>query len=271
MPELPEVETIRRQLLPYLPLTVTKMHLSKKVSSILRTDLFRPIGKTLVDIERKGKLLNFVFHDGHHLISGLGMSGSWRVGNAKILVKHTHIQLAGENRNGPLFLAYVDPRRFGKCHFVNEAGAAQLLDRLGVDISTPAFTAAYVKESCERYPLREIKPFLLDQKFFAGVGNYLACEILAHARISPTRLAGSLTSKERRRMVAVAELVLSASLAKRGLTFSHGYTDAEGNKGNALDNLVVFHQKICGLCEKETVQKITQSGRGTYLCPKCQK
>lgn len=271
MPELPEVETIRRQLMPHLPAKVLKMSVSKVASSIIKTEMFSPVGRTLVDIKRVGKVMDFVFDDGHHLISGLGMSGAWRYSKTPINEPHTHIHFTCQNKQGTIYIAYVDPRRFGKSHFLDEEEAAKKLSALGVDIGSEDFTAGYVHDLCQRFPNKEIKPFLLEQRYFAGIGNYIACEICAHARILPTRKAGSLSKKECEGIVRGAQLVLSGSLKKRGLTFAGGYTDATGQKGEALDNLVVFHQKICGLCEKTEVVKIELKGRGTFYCPKCQK
>ncbi len=270
MPELPEVETIRRQLLPELPLQITACRYSDKISGILKTRMFSPRNKTIQQISRKGKLLDFILSDGTHIISGLGMSGGWRISSTFIREKHTHIQFTCRNPGGRIYLAYVDPRRFGKCHFIDEAGASDILNRLGADVSSPAFTSAYVAAVCQKHSTREIKPLLLDQSCFAGVGNYIACEVLAHARIHPTRFAGSLNSHEHRKMVSAMKLVLLGSLRKRGLTFSGGYSDAYGNDGNALNNLVVFHQRVCGLCEQTEVVRMTIQGRGTYFCPRCQ-
>ncbi len=215
--------------------------------------------------------MDFIFDDGNHIISGLGMSGAWRYSKKPITEKHTHIQFECQNSEGVIYFAYVDPRRFGKSHFLDAEGAKKKIDALGVDIGSNQFTPEYVMDLCKRFPKKEIKPFMLEQKYFAGIGNYIASEICAHARILPTRFAGTLTKKECKGIVDGAKLVLSGSLKKRGLTFSGGYTDATGEKGDALSNLVVFHQSICGLCEKTRVIKIEMKGRGTYYCPKCQK
>ncbi|MBN2341312.1 MAG: Fpg/Nei family DNA glycosylase [Deltaproteobacteria bacterium] len=271
MPELPEVETIRRQLLPHLPAVIKQTRFSKVVGSIVKTKMFSPTGKTIVKIARKGKQLDFIFDDDTHMLSGLGMSGGWRVSEQPITEKHTHIHFACENASGAVYFAYVDPRRFGMCHFVDSDVASVMLRKLGVDVSSREFTTAYLKKMCTKYPNREIKPFLLDQTSFAGVGNYIACEVLAHARILPTRTAGSITTSDHQQIVLAMKKVLSGSLKKRGLTFSGGYTDATGSRGAALDNLVVFHQQICGLCEKTEVTKITLKGRTTYFCAHCQK
>ena len=256
--------------MPHLPAKIIKTHYSKVAQSILKTRMFSPTGKTIQTIFRKGKLLDFVFADNTHMISGLGMSGGWRFATSPITEKHTHIQFSCENRLGRIYFAYVDPRRFGNCHFVDAAAAEQILNRLGSDISSPDFTPAHVGRLCKKYPNREIKPFLLDQSHFAGIGNYIACEVLAHGHIHPGRLAGSLSGAEHRRLVHAVRLVLSGSLKKNGLTFSGGYTDATGKKGEALSSLVVFHQNTCGLCKKTAVEKIVLKGRTTYFCPNCQ-
>lgn len=271
MPELPEVETIRRQLIAHLPVNIQKVRYSTFISSILKTNMFCPKGKTLRDIHRKGKVLDFIFQDENHMLCGLGMSGGWRVDTAPITDKHTHIQWEGKNATGKIYFGYVDPRRFGTCHLLDAPSAKQRLSLLGVDIGTRAFTADYVKKVCQRSSNREIKPFLLDQKFFAGVGNYLACEICAHARIHPTRKAGTLTTQEHQQIVAATKRILRKSLKNRGLSFSGGYADTTGTKGDALNQLVVFHQSQCGLCEQTPVEKIVLKGRGTYYCPHCQK
>jgi formamidopyrimidine-DNA glycosylase len=270
MPELPEVETIRKQLISYLPVKITRITYSSHVNSILKTRMFSPLNKTIADIERKGKLLNFVFSDNTHMLSGLGMSGGWRISPSMVREKHTHMQFTCHGQRGRIYLAYVDPRRFGNCHFADQATAASILARLGTDVGSPSFTASYVTTICRAHPGREIKPLLLDQSCFAGVGNYIACEVLAHARIHPTKLAGTLTPQHHRQIVAAMKLVLSGSLKTNGLTFSGGYIDANGNSGNALNTLVVFHQKTCGLCHRSDVVKITLKGRGTYFCPRCQ-
>ncbi|MBN2715410.1 MAG: Fpg/Nei family DNA glycosylase [Deltaproteobacteria bacterium] len=270
MPELPEVETIRRQLLPHLPAIIKKRKYSNVAQSVLKTEMFSPVGKTIKTISRKGKLLDFVFDDGSHMLSGLGMSGGWRVSQKPVTEKHTHIQFTCDNSEGRVYFAYVDPRRFGKCHLVDAPTAQQMLARLGVDISSKLFTAAYVARICQKYPHREIKPFLLDQAYFAGVGNYIACEVLAHSGIHPARPAGSLSNDEHHRLVTAVRLVLSGSLKQNGLTFSGGYTDATGQKGQALNTLVVFHQKRCGLCNQTPVEKFSLKGRTTFYCPLCQ-
>ena len=270
MPELPEVETIRQQLLPYLPLQVQKVQQSRHIKSILKFKEFEPQGKKIIAIERIGKVLNFHFEEGWHLLSQLGMSGGWRISKEPIAEKHNHFQLECMSRGQRYYLAYVDPRRFGNIYLFNRENAQKKLSSQGVDISTSAFTAEYVYSVFKRFPNKQIKPLLLEQKYFAGVGNYIACEICARAGIRPTRRVSKITPIECQEIITATVQVLEGSLRRNGMTFHGGYVDASGSKGEGVQNLVVFYQKICGLCKKTAVKKITLAGRGTYYCPKCQ-
>jgi formamidopyrimidine-DNA glycosylase len=102
------------------------------------------------------------------------------------------------------------------------------------------------------------------------VGNYLACEICAHAGIHPLRLCKDLNENDFKKILSGIKLSLSKSLKNGGATFHGGYQDAHGDKGEGLKTLVVFYQKVCGLCKKMKVEKIYLDGRGTYFCPVCQ-
>lgn len=269
MPELPEVETIRRQLVEELPFKIKKVEYSPVVKSILKEESkdFNPKGCEVNWISRKGKLLIFELEDGKYILSHFGMSGGWRISDKKIVEKHTHVQFTGVKK----FLAYVDPRRFGNMYFYKEKKAKAYIDRLGVDISSPEFTTEYIYEILKRFPNKQLKPFLLDQAYFSGSGNYIACEICARAGIRPTRRCGKVTLKEAQKIKDATDSVINNSIENQGQTFSGGYADATGDKGQGVMNLVVFYQKQCGLCNKSKVKKIVLAQRGTYYCPKCQK
>lgn len=199
------------------------------------------------------------------------MSGGWRISTEKILEKHTHLQFKCKNENGFIYLAYVDPRRFGRMHFVTPLGAQNLFSKLGPDPTSSDFNAKYILTILKKYPQRQIKPYLLDQKYFAGIGNYMSSEICVRAGIRPTRRAGKITRKETEKLKEAVDTVVSDSISNNGLTFSGGYVDANGEKGEGVKNLIVFHQKICGFCKKPSVKKIILAQRGTYYCPTCQK
>ena len=273
MPELPEVETIRIQTDKILPLKIKSEEMSDVIHSLLKDQDrdFSPIGKTIVATKRKGKLLGFRFNDETYLLSHLGMSGSWRISKEKITEKHTHLQLMGEHIGEKIYLAFVDPRRFGNLYFYSLERAQKKFESLGVDIASEELTADYIYRVFKRYPERKLKVFLLDQKFFSGVGNYIASEICARAGIRPTRRCGKITKKEIKKIKMATKKVLNNSLKGKGTTFSGGYKDTTGNDGGGLKGLMVFYQKTCQICGKTPVKKIVLAQRGTYYCPKCQR
>ena len=272
MPELPEVETIRAQIQKILPFKIKSLTTSNVANSIIKNKEFSPLNKTISSIHRKGKLLHFHLDQKHIILSSLGMSGSWRISKKPINEKHTHLQLKGVSlKKEPIFLGYIDPRRFGKMHFLNKEKAALYLNKLGTDVSSPQFCPEEIYLFCRQFPQRQIKTFLLEQKYLCGIGNYIASEICALAGIRPTRRLKSLSKKNCHDLYLSTQKVLSGQIANQGLTFSGGYQDAFGNPGQGLDNLVVFHQKVCGICLKTPVKKIVMAQRGTFYCPLCQK
>ncbi len=271
MPELPEVETIKNQVKDILPLKIESVEYSPFSRSIIKGQDFDPLGKTIKDVCRQGKVLRFLFSNQLRMISGLGMSGSWRISEKKIEVKHTHILFKGKKGKKTFYLGYVDPRRFGNIHFLTANNEEQWLKRLGPDVSSDNFNEEYLWSLRQQKPTKVLKPFLLDQQFFAGIGNYMASEICARAHVRPTRKMGKLTRKECQLLVEATRSVLEDSIKNNGTTFSGGYADAFGEKGEGVKNLVVFYQKNCGICQKTEVKKIILGNRGTYYCPHCQK
>lgn len=267
MPELPEVKTIQDQLNTIMPFMIKGVELSSVAASIVHTPMERLEGRQIVAVSRKGKLLDFILDDGRHLLSHLGMSGGWLISEQRVTKKHTHVQFEGAAG----FLAYVDPRRFGHMYLYDAARAQQKLAELGHDLLAPEFTAAYFKAALARYPERCIKVTLLDQKLFAGTGNYIANEICAHAGVRPQRTVRSLKPKEFTRLYQAVATVLDSTINRGGVAFGGGYQDTKGEKGSGVQSLVVFYQEQCQLCKKTPVVKITLAQRGTYYCPSCQR
>lgn len=267
MPELPEVETIKSQLSAYLPLKIDLVSSTPELKqNILHTDLDLK-GKTLTAIKRKGKMLDFIFDDGSHLLSHLGMTGTWLIGETIKAGKHTHLTLKGKNYT----LAYDDPRRFGHMYYYSPEEAEKKLAELGMDLTDPDFTLEYLTSAIKRYPERALKVTLLDQKLFAGSGNYIANEICARAGIRPTRKCKNVTGVEFPKILQAIKDVLEPAISSGGTTFQGGYRDSTGERGEGVQHLVVFYQKICQMCKTTPVKKIILAQRGTYYCPKCQK
>ena len=267
MPELPEVETIKNQLKEILPFRIKEITSSKHLPQLLKLEEFSLKNLTIRDISRYGKVLIFHLGEHHFLLSHLGMSGSWRISTNAIYEKHKHLELINEKN----YLTYVDPRRFGFLYIVGLKKKDEILSKLGMDVSTAGFTHNYLYNVLLEHPHRKIKPLLLEQSLFAGIGNYMANEICAHAGIRPMRLCHKIGKTESIKLYKAIIKVTQLSIKSRGVTFHGGYKDTHGEQGKGVLNLVVFHQPICMLCKKTKVKIILLNQRGTYYCPTCQK
>jgi len=266
MPELPEVKTIQTQLKKILPFKILKTSKSAVIKSILHTKIPNLKDTKIDKITRHGKCLIFHFSNSTFLLSHLGMTGSWRISHKRLKEKHVHFCFLSDNT----FLSYVDPRRFGHMYFFNHEELKVYLTRLGPDLLSKEMSAEFIWEKIQKYPNRELKPFLLEQKFFAGSGNYIANEVCARAKIHPQRLNSTLNRKDATKIKKGFDTILNDSIKNNGVTFQGGYSDAFGEKGKGVQNLVVFHQKTCGMCKKAEIKKINLKGRGTFYCPQCQ-
>jgi len=271
MPELPEVETIKNQLSPFLPFKIDESHFSKLTTRMVKKKDFDLTGKTITKIRRHGKWLIFELAPDGYVLSHLGMSGRWQTSHESLQDKHGHIELIDHSKKKNGFLTYVDPRRFGHFYALSNEHFYEKEKTLGPDVSSPDFDENVIAETFFKSPNKTLKPFLLDQKAFPGVGNYMASEICARAGILPTRLSGNITAEEIHKIKTAIDIVVSGAVKTSGTTFSGGYRDANGEKGLGVQHLVVFHQKICQMCKKTLVSKISLGGRATFYCSHCQK
>lgn len=212
-------------------------------------------------------MLDFIFNDGSHMLSHLGMTGTWLIGESIKSGKHTHLTLIGDK----FTLAYDDPRRFGHLYYYSAEEAKSKLEALGMDLADSALDLRYLTFAIKCFPERALKVTLLDQKLFAGSGNYIANEICARAGIRPTRKCSKVKSEEFPKILKAIHDVLAPAIASGGTTFQGGYRDSSGDRGQGVQHLVVFYQKICQMCKVTPVKKIVLAQRGTYYCPKCQK
>jgi formamidopyrimidine-DNA glycosylase len=266
MPELPEVETIRRQIEPYLPITITKVSKGKHYKKILRSKDFKLEHLTIKQINRHGKYI--LIDLGQTLmIVHLGMSGRLQLHQSPLLEKHIHYTLHSEKIN----ISYVDPRRFGFLKFISKKDFHYSLLNTGPDIKSDEFTLDYLECALKKYPNRKLKVTLLDQKLFAGIGNYLASEICARSFITPTRLCSKIKKNEFEMIFKAIHTTLDESIKTAGTTFSGGYKDAYGDEGKGVENLVVFHQEFCQMCKKTKTKSLILAGRNTFYCPHCQR
>jgi formamidopyrimidine-DNA glycosylase len=272
VPELPEVETIRRQLAPHLEGRTledveildsrwTRPDAPGAVQSGLR-------GRVVEEVGRAGKYLVWRLSGEHFLLMHLRMTGALLFDPSSD-PPHTRVRfsLGGGHR-----LVYNDPRRFGTGHLVAGATArdAYLGCRLGVEPLTPEFTAEYLRAQA-RGRVAPVKSFVLDQRRIAGVGNIYADEALFRARIHPLRPAGSLTAAQFEALREAIEHALLAGIDAKGATIDD-FRHVDGAQGSFQD-LFCVHQREgrpCPACGT-AIRKLVVGGRGTYVCEQCQR
>jgi formamidopyrimidine-DNA glycosylase len=271
MPELPEVETIRRQLAPHLEgRTIVD-------AQILDPRWTRPDPPAAVAIELRGALVERIGRAGKYLIWSLSgerfllqhlrMTGTLLY-DPGVAPPHTHVMLELDDGHR---LVYVDPRRFGTGHLVHGEAARDeyLTSRIGIEPLTPEFTAARVRELA-RGRTAPVKAFVLDQRRIAGVGNIYADEALFRAGIHPLRPAGRLTSADWERVREGIEEALSDGIEAKGASIDD-FRHLDGARGSFQD-LFLVHRRAGEPCPRcgHTIRKIVVRGRGTYVCERCQ-
>ncbi len=291
MPELPEVETVRRGLEPAM-----------QDARILRAEARRPDlrfplpsnfaarlqGRRIEALSRRAKYLLADLDDGNVLVMHLGMSGSFRVRlgdnetvpgefhhERSALAAHDHVVFHLEGGAGRVSITYNDPRRFGFMDLVPRAGIEESrhfsgmgMEPLGNALDGPALARLFEGKAAP------LKAALLDQKLVAGLGNIYVCEALWQAGLSPRRSAGSVGSDKRADALSVAiRDVLMRAIEAGGSTL-RDHRLADGSLGYFQHSFNVYGREGqecrrpgCG----GTIHRIVQSGRSTFLCPKCQR
>lgn len=270
MPELPEAETIARQLRGRLPGRRLKA-LRVRRPSVVRGEgepLRHLVGQTVCGVRRIGKAVLVEFAEGGCLLFRLGMTGALVVDGAGPLRPHCHLVLQFEP---PLRVQFVDARRFGGVYGHTATSLAQAAEvrNLGVDPLSSAFTASWLGERLAG-SRRPLKSFLMDQRVVAGIGNIYASEILFRAGLHPLRLANSLSSAEATRLRRETVRVLRAAISHGGTTVAD-YQDAEGRRGRFALRLLVYGREgePCARCGRP-IRRLVISNRSTFLCPGCQ-
>lgn len=266
MPELPEVETIKRDL--------TKTILGKKITGVCVNDprvIREPSpevfkrglkGLTIKGILRRGKLLILELSDGRALTVHLKMTGQL-VYPGKSRNSRVVFHLSGEKN-----LDFNDQRLFGELRLTSDWQKLKFVQGLGpepFDLSLADFKAMLSGKKIK------IKPLLMDQGFISGIGNLYAAEILFRAKIDPQRSGQSLTGKEKELLYRQIKEVL-ASAIKHGGSSVDDYVRPSGRRGDyaRLHQVYGREGKPCVVCGRP-VKRIAQGGRGTYFCPKCQR
>ena len=288
MPELPEVETVRRGLEPVL--------VGNRFAAIeqRRADLRFPLpqrfaerleGRTVEALDRRAKYLLARLDDGEVLVMHLGMTGRFTIDHAngaaikpqRRIPKHEHIVF---HLADGTFIRYSDVRRFGLMDLIRAEALEDhaLFKGLGVEPLSDDFTPEWFGSRLAG-KATPIKAALIDQRLIAGLGNIYACEALYAARISPLRLAGTLatkTGKPTEKTGALVEAirgVLARAIRAGGSTL-RDYAGADGRLGRFQHRFKVYRRegKPCRTKDcRGIVRRMVQGGRSTFFCPICQR
>ncbi len=271
MPELPEVETIRRQLAPHLEgRTLTAVEINDyrwtqpAPPELIAAEL---TGSRVLRLGRRGKYMIWELDNDRHLLVHLRMTGALLVDPDP---QPLHTRARFELDDGHL-LTYVDPRRFGTGHLMLSTAArdAYLDARLGAEPLTPEFTAGYLRQQAKGRTA-PVKSFILDQRRIAGVGNIYADEALYRAGIHPLRPAGSLTRAQWTALKDAIEAALAAGIDAKGASIDD-FRHVDGARGSFQDRFLIHTRagEPCITCGRE-IRKLVVGGRGTYVCEHCQ-
>lgn len=282
MPELPEVETVRRGIEAKVvgrKIISVEVGRERSVRRVGREAVIHGLtGVTITSARRRGKYLLCDLDSGEEMMIHLRMSG--RVLVESVGTKrpaHTHVVLSLSARDGVSDeMWFVDPRTFGEVVVFDPAHTAHVLPeliRLGVDPICEHFDSTVLAHRLQG-KRGAIKPLLLSQHVVAGIGNIYADEILHRAGLRWNRTADSLTTSQIRRLARYISEVLTDAIAAGGSTLDDSqYVDIEGKTGSFQAEHRVYGRvgKRCVTCGKADIVRVVAAGRSTAYCPRCQK
>jgi formamidopyrimidine-DNA glycosylase len=265
MPELPEVEGVRRELQPYLERARIVRVLTNRPDlrrAFPRDFVERLEGHTVRRLDRRGKYLLAELSSGEILVMHLGMSGSFRIERERRDdTKHDHVVF---QLSSGVVITFNDPRRFGSMDLISgdERGTRSGVHGLGPEPLSPGFDAAALARAC-RGKKTSLKAALLDQRIVAGLGNIYVCEALHRAHLSPRRKASTIATKTGAPRDAAVHLTAAIKKVLRDAIADHA-----GSRFRVYDR----ESERCPTPRcRGRVRRMTQSGRSTFWCPVCQK
>ena len=274
MPELPEVETVRRRLAPVLEgaeivrAQIDDPRLTRPVEPRIVSESL--VGETIAAVERRGKYLLWRLASGRTLVIHLRMTGSFRHGGPGALPDDAHRRATLTLDTGAE-VAYRDVRRFGTWELLeHDHLRPYFAARLGPEPLAASFSAARLGALAEGRRV-SVKGFLLDQRRLAGIGNIYADEALWRARIHPLRPAGELDPEELARLHRAVRGALRRGVELQGSTL-RDYVTPDGDGGGMQHEFHVYGRGVepCDRCGT-SIERIVVAGRGTWFCPRCQQ
>lgn len=281
MPELPEVETVRRGLQPHLegqriaraearrpdlrwplPVDLVQVLTGARVTALRRRSKY-----LLADLDRGGTVLMHLGMSGRMLVEGAGLAGFHR--DPSVLARHDHVVLVTESGTT---ITFNDARRFGMVDLIRDGTAHPLLDHLGPEPFDPGFNAAYLaaRFAGRRAP---VKQAMLDQRIVAGLGNIYVSEALHRAHIDPRRAAGRIGAARLEALAGHIREVLADAIAAGGSSL-RDHRQASGELGYFQHSFRVYDREgapcpapgCAGI-----IRRVVQSGRSSFYCPDCQR
>jgi formamidopyrimidine-DNA glycosylase len=268
VPELPEVETVRRTIEPHVvgrrvvAVEVRERRLRRPIPDDFAATL---TGRTVRAVTRRAKYLLLDVGDGLRWVVHLGMSGRFCVGAPPPDLPHVHVVV---RLAGGVEVYFRDPRRFG---LMLLSASDDDLGVLGVEPLGPEFDAALLWRLKKQHPRVTVKSLLMDGRLIAGVGNIYANEALYHAGIRPGRRSARLGKAEVARLATAVREVLERAIASRGSSLLD-YRDGDGNEGEFQRSLYVYERagEPCRRCAAP-IKRLVIGGRGTFFCARCQR
>ena len=270
MPEMPEVETVRRTLNPLMRGKVIKK-VTVWYPKLITGDVDKKAlqGKKILRVDRYGKYLLVRLSGDLTLVSHLRMEGKYHVTSPDAIKnKHEHLEFLFSDGTA---IRYQDVRKFGRMQLVMTGTEHQTtgIKNLGPEPNTPEFTVAYFGEQLSRKK-KNIKNALLDQSIVAGLGNIYVDEVLWRSQIHPLSKSNQIPDIKVKNLHDNINKVIALAIEKRGTTV-HTFLDADGKVGEFQKLLQVYGRagKECNTCGTK-LEKIKVNGRGTTFCPHCQ-
>ena len=270
MPELPEVETIVRQL--QKKVAGKRIKIAEVYDGMVDSRIKSIPVVSIRKVWRRAKYIVMELNNGHFILTHLGMTGHFHFVGQNADQKHIphnykRFMVAKLTFSDGSFLTHNSIRKFGHMKLVNKKQLQQILDKHGPEPLEKSFTLQQFQGILAKKARSNIKTMLMGQSVIAGIGNIYAQEALYFAKISPLRQAGSLSGDESKALYTEIRRILQDAITHHGSTVDN-YSNLEGS-GGFQNYLAVYQQEKCQ--QKHPLEKITIGGRGTSYCSTCQK
>lgn len=287
MPELPEVETLKRDLkiVKGKNIKTSSVGWPKMVSPLSTKSFNQKIkGKKITDVARRAKVLFLKLSNGQYLAVHLKMTGQLifqpkqgklvlgghpqKNGATNLPNKYTHVIIKFTDGST---LFFNDLRKFGWMKLINQDAFEKFDREFGIEPLSKDFTLETFRKILSRYPNRKIKQTLMDHTLISGIGNIYADESCFDAKVLPSRVVKTLKPEEIKRLFQAIKKILKFAIAKKGTSFRN-YLKSNGRPGGMVKYLKVYGRanQVCPRCHNQ-IKKIRQNGRGTHFCPICQQ